>query len=285
MNDASDIAAFPSHDGLLAYRDTGSGLPVVLLHAGFLDHTMFDELVPALARRHRVIAPDARGHGRSANAAVPFRQTDDLAALLRGLGTGPAVLVGTSMGAMIAVDTALEHPDLVRALVISGGGAGLPECRDPWTLELEAEKAAAMAAGDIAGWVDAFARIAAGPHRGLDEVDPEVVRRVKEMVRRTLAKHTADEQDHSVPVVGAAGRAKEIAVPVLALNGALDSPDLIASAADLAAAVPDGRTVTLDGAAHLPSMDRPEAFLHAVEDFLAEISQAAEVTGAAETAG
>lgn len=274
MTDASDLATFPSHDGLLAYRDTGSGLPVVLLHAGFLDHTMFDELVPALARRHRVIAPDARGHGRSANATLPFRQTDDLAALLRGLDTGPAVLVGTSMGAIIAVDTALEHPDLVRALVISGGGTALREPRDPWLLDLEAEKAAAMAAGDIAGWVDAFALIAAGPHRGLDRVDPEVVRRVKEMAWRTLAKHTADEQDHSVSVADTAARAKEIAVPVLALNGALDSPDLIALAEDLAAAVPDGRTTTLDDAAHLPSMDRPEAYLHAVEAFLQEITAA-----------
>ncbi|MCU7821394.1 alpha/beta fold hydrolase [Kitasatospora sp. DSM 101779] len=272
MTSASAIATFPSHDGLLAYRDTGSGLPVVLLHASFLDHTMFDELVPALAGRHRVIAPDVRGHGRSANATLPFRQTDDLAALLRHLDTGPAVLVGTSMGANIAVDTALEHPDLVRALVISGGGTGLSEFRDPWLLELGAEKDAAMAAGDIAGWVDGFARIAAGPHRSLDEVDPEVVRRVKEMVWRTLAKHTADEQDHSVAVADTAARAKEIAVPVLALNGALDSPELIAIAEDLAAAVPDGRTVALEGAAHLPSMDRPEAFLRAVEGFLQEIA-------------
>jgi pimeloyl-ACP methyl ester carboxylesterase len=271
MNDASTIATFPSHDGPLAYLDTGSGLPVVLLHASFLDHTMFDELVPRLARRHRVITPDARGHGWSANATVPFRQTDDLAALLRHLGTGPAVLVGTSMGANIAVDTALEHPDLVRALVVSGGGTGLPEFEDPWLLELEAGKAAAMAAGDIQGWVDGFARIAAGPHRGLEEVDPEVVRRVKEMAWRTLAKHTADEVDHSVSVPDTAARAKEIGVPVLALNGALDSPDLVAIADDLAAAVPDGRTTAVEGAAHLPSMDRPQEYLRAVEAFLREI--------------
>ncbi|WP_431682247.1 alpha/beta fold hydrolase [Kitasatospora sp. KL5] len=271
MNDASGITTFASADGLLAYRETGTGRPVVLLHAGLTDRTMFDELVPALARHHRVITPDARGHGWSANASKPFRQTDDLADLLRHLGTGPAVLVGVSMGANIAVDTALEHPDLVSAVVVSGGGTGLPEFHDPWLLELEAAKAASMAAGDIPGWVDGFALIAAGPHRAIEDVAPDVVRRVKAMAWRTLSKHTADEQDHTVAVPDTAARAKEITVPVLALNGALDSPDLIAVAENLARAVPDGRVTTLENAAHFPNMDQPGAFLRAVEEFLQEL--------------
>ncbi|WP_143673523.1 alpha/beta fold hydrolase, partial [Streptomyces griseiscabiei] len=92
MNAASQVLTrtFQSDDGPLAYLDTGQesgrkagpGTPLVLLHGGFTDHRMWRDLVPALvAAGHRVIAPDARGHGASANASRPFRLTDDLAAL------------------------------------------------------------------------------------------------------------------------------------------------------------------------------------------------------------
>lgn len=125
---------FQSTDGLLTYRDEGprDGEALVLLHSVFADSTQFDTLIPGLtALGYRVIAPDARGHGRSANAAKPFRQADDLADLLRNLGLRQVVLVGVSMGGMIGVDTAVEHPELVRALVVSGRGLGEPDLTDP----------------------------------------------------------------------------------------------------------------------------------------------------------
>lgn len=266
MNNASDLRTFESHDGPLAYRDTGSGAPLVLLHAGFLDHTMWDDQIPALARHHRVIAPDARGHGWSSNASGPFRQADDVAALLRHLAVGPAVLVGVSMGANIAVDTTLEHPGLVRGLVVSGGGA--PGPGDPWTEELRAAQFSALGAGDIGGWLDTFALSAAGPHRTPDAVDPDLVRRLREMAGRTLAKHTADETDFNVPVVDTATRAKDISVPVLALNGALDASDLIGMAERVARSVTDGHVTAVEGTGHFPNMEQPDAFNQALEEFL-----------------
>ncbi|MFG2092339.1 alpha/beta fold hydrolase [Streptomyces sp. NPDC048612] len=118
-----------------------------------------------------MIVPDARGHGTSSIETGAFRHTDDLAALLRHLDVGPVVLVGLSMGAGIAVDTALEHPGLVRALVVSGAGTSEPEFRDPWVKDIVAEQDRALAAGDVAGWIDAFMLFAAGPRRTLDDVD------------------------------------------------------------------------------------------------------------------
>ncbi|MFI1868726.1 alpha/beta fold hydrolase [Streptomyces jumonjinensis] len=269
MSTAYDtLASFASEDGVLTYRDTGAGRPVVLLHAGFVDHTMWDAQIPALARHYRVIAPDARGHGASANASAPFRQTDDLAALLRHLDPGPAVVVGVSMGAAIAVDTALEHPGLVGALVLSGGGARDAGSGDPWTRELQAAQTRALTAGDIEGWLDTFAAVAAGPHREPGDVDPGLVRRLREMARRTIGKHTPGEPDHHLPVPHTTARAAEIAVPVLALNGALDAPGLIGAADHIARTVADGRTTVIDGTAHFPNMEQPEAYTRAVEDFL-----------------
>ncbi|MER5646351.1 alpha/beta hydrolase [Streptosporangium sp. NPDC002524] len=252
----------------LFWREAGSGPPLVLLHGGFLGHGMWDAQIPAFAPYHHVIAPDARGHGRSPNATEPFRHTDDLAALLRHLGTGPAVLVGVSMGAAVAVDTALEHPELVRALVVSGAGTGEPYFTDPWTTRSLATWTSAMAAGDLVASIEAFTLFAAGPYRTLDEVDPDVVRRLRRMAAETMGKHTADEPDWLVPVRDTWARAAEIDVPVLAVHGAVDSPDHIGMAGRLAETVAHGRAVSVGDAAHYPNMERPGVFNEILADFL-----------------
>ncbi|MEE1752839.1 alpha/beta fold hydrolase [Streptomyces sp. SP18CS02] len=272
MIDASDVCSFDTRDGSLVYRDTGAGQPLVLLHGGFLDHHMWDDQIQVLARDHRVIAPDARGHGGSANAGEPFRQTDDLAALLRHLGVGPAVLVGVSMGGGIAVDTALEHPGLVRAVVVSGVGTSEPEFQDPWVHEIRAEQARALAAGDAGRWVEAFVRLAAGPHRTLDDVDQEVVHRIREMTWRTVSKHTGAEPERLVPVSDTWARAATIRVPVLAINGGIDSDDHIGMAERLVRTVADGRATTVEGTAHYPNMERPDAFDDILRSFLRTVS-------------
>ncbi|MCX5164923.1 alpha/beta fold hydrolase [Streptomyces sp. NBC_00264] len=269
MNAASELNSIETEDGRLVHRDIGEGPLLVLLHGGFVDHRMWDDQVPELARRHRVIVPDARGHGGSANATRPFRHADDVAALLRHLDAGPAVLAGLSMGAATAVDTALEHPDLVRALVVSGAGTSEPEFVDPWCGQVLAAQARALEAGDIEGWLDAFMLFAAGPHRTLDDVDGTVVRRVREMAARTLSKHRGDEPDLRVPVPDTWTRAAGIEVPVLAVNGGVDGADQLAMARRLVRTVAHGREMIVEGAAHYPNMEKPDAFGEILGDFLA----------------
>ncbi|WP_406341263.1 alpha/beta fold hydrolase [Streptomyces sp. NBC_00648] len=267
---------FQSTDGLLTYRDEGprDGEVLVLLHSVFADSTQFDTLIPGLtALGYRVIAPDARGHGRSANATKPFRQADDLADLLRNLGLRQVVLVGVSMGGMIGVDTAVEHPELVRALVVSGRGLGEPDLTDPWSAAVAERQHTALAGGDLPGYLDGFLEWIAGPRRSLDEIDPAIVAHVREMATRTLMKHTPDEPDHLVPVEDLASRAKDIAIPVLAINGALDVPGLLDTVAALMDAVPHGRSTELDGAGHYTTMERPEEFTRVLVDFLREVRE------------
>ncbi|MGW4320416.1 alpha/beta fold hydrolase [Streptomyces sp. NPDC004684] len=269
MSEVTDLRFFESSDGALAYRDTGgAGLPVVLLHAGFVDHTMWDEQIPVLAKEFRVIAPDARGHGRSANASRPFRQDDDLAELLRHLGVGPAALVGVSMGAMIAVATALEHPELVRALVVSGGGADEREFTDPWAGQAQRAAFQALAAGDIEAWHEVSDLWVHGRERPREAVRPEVYARLRAMRQRTIGKHAPGEPDHHVRVRDLAARAARITVPVLALNGAQDAPELRAMADSIADAAPRGRTAVIEDAAHFPNLDRPEEYTRTVAAFL-----------------
>ncbi|QTD96184.1 alpha/beta fold hydrolase [Streptomyces cyanogenus] len=257
---STPVRTLQTADGRLAYREAGTGQPLVLLHGGFTDHRMWEQQIPALAATHRVIAWDTRGHGASDNATRPFRQVDDLADLLRGLDAAPAILVGLCMGGGIAVDCALEYPELVRAVVVSGVGTSEPVFEDPWVLEVMAEQQRALAAGDLDGWADAFVRWAVGPHRDLSEVDPDVTRLVREMGLTTLGKHTPDEPDHRVPVTDTWERVPGIKIPLIALNGALDTADHLAMAARLVDLVPGGRSVAIPGAGHYPNMENPARF-------------------------
>lgn len=268
MNGAADLRFLPSSDGDLAYLDTGSGAPVVLLHSGYVDHRSWHEQIPALAAEFRVIAPDTRGHGWSANASRPFRWADDLAGLLRGPDAGPAVLVGLSMGGVIATDTVLEHPELVRAVVTCGAATGDFQYTDCWHKGLQAESARTLGAGDIEGWLDAFLRGVAGEHRAVADLDPDIPRRLREMALHTISKHTPGEPNHHVQVADSWPRLPKIDVPVLAINGGLEPADLLAAAERLAREVPDGRAEVVEGVGHYPNLEQPEVFNALLLDFL-----------------
>lgn len=266
---ASELSYFASADGDLAYLDTGSGDLVVLLHSGYVDHRLFDDQIPALAAAgYRVIAPDVRGHGWSANASEPFRWADDLAGLLRHLDAGPAALVGVSMGGAIAGDTVIEYPELVRGVVL--GGASVSDFRytyDP-TQKVVAASAVALNAGDVEGWLKVFLRSVAGPFRTADDIDPRLLDSLREMALHTIAKHTPGETNWHVPMAGTWPRVPKIDVPVLTVNGALDSPDLIADAELFACTVLSGRSVLVEGVSHFPNLERPEEFNGLLLDFL-----------------
>jgi pimeloyl-ACP methyl ester carboxylesterase len=98
----------------------GEGPPLVLIHGGWTDHTTWSRLVPSLTSSFRVIRYDRRGHSRSQRGAsrpTRVQHEDDLAALVERLECGPAHLVGTSYGALMALALAGRRPDLVRSVV------------------------------------------------------------------------------------------------------------------------------------------------------------------------
>ncbi len=259
----------PIRDGHLSYLDVGGGTPLVFLHGGALDHRMWSRQVDALSNAHRVIAPDLRGHGMSSTPTGPFRHCDDVVDLMAHLGTGPAVVIGLSMGASTAVDVAIEYPDMVAAVVVSGAGTSEPDWRDPWMLDLFATWQRNAQEKDADAWIDTFLRIGNGPHRTLDDLDPRVRDELREQAVHTITTHVSS----GAPVLpgnvsNATQRTRNIAVPLLAVSGALDSDDHVRMARELAATVRDGSTVVIAGTAHYPNMERPDEFNSAVLDFL-----------------
>ena len=115
----------------LYYAEHGMGRPLILLHGGLGMSEMWAPLLPLLAKDRRVITVDLQAHGHTADVDRPLRHetlADDVAALIRYLGLEQADVMGYSFGAATALRTAIQHPDLVRRLVI----VSLPARRDGW---------------------------------------------------------------------------------------------------------------------------------------------------------
>ncbi|MBQ1075908.1 alpha/beta fold hydrolase [Micromonospora sp. C31] len=109
------------HGLRLWHEEHGTGRPLLLLHGGFGSVEMFAAVLPALATRRRVIAVDLQGHGRTADVDRPLRHesmADDVAALIDQLGLGEADVMGYSLGGGVALRAAIQHPALVRRLVV-----------------------------------------------------------------------------------------------------------------------------------------------------------------------
>ena len=107
------------------YEAHGEGPPLVLLHGAYHNADAMAPLATGLAGIRQVIVPEAQAHARTADVDRPLtyeQMGDDVAALIRHLELGQADVVGYSMGGATALRLAIQHPDLVRRLVVVSAG-------------------------------------------------------------------------------------------------------------------------------------------------------------------
>jgi 3-oxoadipate enol-lactonase len=254
----------------LWHEIAGEGPPVVLIHEGICDSRMWEPQWRSFPRVHRTVRCDLRGFGRTPIPPQAYSNAADVAELLDRLELGPAAVVGVSLGGLVALDLALARPELVSRLVLVG--APLPGYE--WSAAVRAFAQAedeALERGDIGAAVEANLRMwVDGPHRGPDDVDPELRRRVGEMQRRAfeLQLPVWEQADDALLVGDLADRLGEIAVPALVLAGELDVDDMQRIADRLAAEIPDARRAEIGATAHVPSLERPQEFDRLVLGFL-----------------
>lgn len=219
-------------------------------------------LGPRLDRRLRVLRYDKRGHGLSGCPPAPYRLADhvaDLRGLLEHLGIGEAVIVGLSVGGMIAQGLAQAAPGLLRGLVLcdTAHRIGTPEMWNERIAAIEAGGIEALAEPILERWFSAAFRAER----------PAELAGWRAMLTRT-------------PVQGYLGTcaalrdadlteaAKAIAVPTLCLGGSEDGatpPELVGA---MAALIPGARHEVIAGAGHLPCIEKPEAVAGLIGDLL-----------------
>ena len=170
------------NDAVLYYEEHGSGTPILCVHGTGSSALLWSDAVEELSWLGRVILYDRRGCTRSElpepyNVTTIGEHTDDAAALLRGLGAGPAVVIGRSYGGEIAVDLLLRYPDMVQALVLLEPSApALAAEMLAWVDDLTARVRAAAAADGPAATGDRFGRIVLGDETW--EELPEEIRQI-----------------------------------------------------------------------------------------------------------
>jgi 3-oxoadipate enol-lactonase len=257
----------------LYYEVAGEGHSLVLQHEGIADCRMWDDQFGVFAQRYRVVRYDYRGFGKSSMQPGAFSLRDDLLVLLRVLGIVKTYLLGASLGGSMTVDFALEHPDIVDAIIpVAPGLSGLQPPEEEATLFEPVEEA--IKAGDLDRandlevhiWVD-------GPNRAPDQVDPAVREKVRVMNGDSFKRQ--DEWTDAKPVPlepPAVGRLGEIHVPTLVIIGDEDVPHVQRAADAIASGIAGAKKVVMHNTAHVLMMERPEEFNRIVLDFLASLA-------------
>ena len=234
---------------------------VLLLHAGIADRRMWAAQIEALlAAGHRVLAPDLPGFGNAALEPGTIAYVDYAAGLLER----PAAIIGCSFGGRIALELALARPELVERLVLIGAGLGHWD----WSESTQAgfaEEEEAIERGELAEAAASQARMWLAA-----DADPAVRELTEVMTIRSYEQQLPLEGEVKAvwPERSAEERLGEIGVPTLVVLGSEDIDDIKAMADTLVAGIPGARLDTIEGAGHLPSLERPDELNRLLLDFL-----------------
>jgi pimeloyl-ACP methyl ester carboxylesterase len=249
-----------------AGRALDAKLPsVVFVHGAANDHSAF-----LLQSRYfayhgcNALAVDLPGHGRSEGAplATIGAMADWLASFMDAAGIGSAALVGHSMGSLVTLECAVRHPARARALALISTSAPMP-VGDALLGAAREDSHAALDMLNIWGH-SATAQLGGNTVPGM-WMTGAYVRLLERAGAQVL--HVDLKACHEYT----SGRASAVKVgcPTLFVLGSRDMMTPPRSAKDLQAAIPDARTVMLDGAGHALMAERPDAVLDALIDFVA----------------
>lgn len=235
-----------------AYREHGSGAPVVLIHGVGMQSAAWAPQIPALAAKHRVIAIDLPGHGGSDPLPVAAGLGDFVAwceDAIRTLELGRINIVGHSMGALIVGGLAVTFPELVQRVALLNGVYR----RDEQARAAVMARAAHIRAGkiDLDAPLDRW--FADTPvERHARDLTASWLRDVDPMGYATA--YTAFAQGDATY----AKRLEGVACPLLALTGADDPNSTPKMARQIAAITRNGRAVVIEGQRHMVNLTEPE---------------------------
>jgi steroid delta-isomerase-like uncharacterized protein len=253
--------------GGLYYQEAGEGVPILLIHPAGATASTWGSAFEQLARIGLVIAYDRRGYARS--AGEPVRElsthTADAAALLEHLRTPPAVVVGTSAGAAIAVDLAVRRPDLVEAVVVH---------EFPWRFTRHLPATSQIASLIRIGWLalrgrdgDAAETLLRSAYTYGDgssawDAFPDEWRRIG----RENGKAALRDFLNSIRNYPSAADLATIEIPVVCSYGARSPGGMVRLVRSLAAAIPTARTHRMEAAGHAAPFDTTTNFVQLIAD-------------------
>jgi pimeloyl-ACP methyl ester carboxylesterase len=262
------------------FRIAGSGPPLLLIHGIGDNSTTWRTIIPRLARRHLVIAPDLLGHGQSAKPRADYSvaaYANGMRDLLGVLGVDRVTLVGHSLGGGVAMQFAYQFPERTERLVLvasGGAGHGVSPLLRAATLPGASLGLAGLQAPGASLAVSAALRLLARVDPGL-ALDARDLRRVVQALPdararaafiRTL-RAVVDWRGQVVTMLDRCYLAR--GMPTLLVWGAQDSVLPVGHAHQAHAAMPGSRLEIFERAGHFPFRTDPRRFLAVLEEFCA----------------
>ena len=270
MNMKTDFSV-TSGKALLCGEYRGEGPCVIMLHAGVADRRMWRHALAHLGESNLAVAYDRRGFGETLSPDEPFSHIEDLDRVIDNFDCEQATLIGCSQGGRIAIDYALAHPGKVAALVlvataITGASApsdylreiaGMLADLDDAEMEHDHERINAI---EARLWLD-------GPLGANGRIGGEVRQLFLDMNGHALrqAPFTLEQPGES-----AMERLHGLTAPTLVIWGTLDFPHIQLRSQWIAETIPNAKSFTMDGCAHLPNLEQSAQFNSAVANFITQ---------------
>ena len=273
---SSDPLALRVRGVELHYVEQGTGEPLILLHGGQGDYRAWAPQMAALSPHFRVISYSRRYHYPNRNPLTArnhsaYEESKDLAAVIKTLRLGRVHLVGTSIGAATGLVLALQHPEMVRSLVLTEppihgwmrDSAETAEIYRAYMADIHEPAARAFRAGDDTAAMRAFIDGFAGTTR-FDRLAPEARATVMQNARAMKALALSTDAFPNVPK----SRVRRLGMPILIVTGANTIAIHRLVNDELTRLLPNAQRVTIPNAGHGSARENPDAFNAAVLQFL-----------------
>ena len=246
----------------LAWEAAGEGPALVLLHPNPFDHTIWRYQIARFSLWFQVLATDLRGYGRSERTTECSIRTmsDDVAGLLDHLGIAQAIVVGLSVGGIIAQEFAVDHPDRLRALVVAGCAASGADIRDFMDARIEG-----YGTQPLAEYYLAHLRALTAPDFPGTRMGAYLLETFREKAP-TLRKEPLVAIYRGIKAWSVTERLAEVRVPSLYIAGEHDPARATTRAASRL--VPGAVFHEIPGAGHACCLEAPDEFDRRVLDFL-----------------
>jgi pimeloyl-ACP methyl ester carboxylesterase len=276
-----DLREISIHDQRMTYRSAGSGPVLLLIHGMAGSATTWRQVMPGLAQRFTVIAPDLLGHGRSDKPHGDYSLgafACTLRDLLVALGHERATVVGQSLGGGVAMQFSYQYPERTERLVLVGsGGLGREVNRLLRFLSLPGSEGvlrlacAARVRGAIESVGGGAARMGLRPAPVVAELWRSYKSLVDDATRSAFLRTLRAVVDPRGQAVSASNRLHMAAkVPTLIIWGDADPIIPVDHAHTAHASIPGSRLEIFEGVGHYPHCEAPERFIEVLSEFIEE---------------
>ncbi len=258
----------PSGKAKIYYEITGTGKPVLLLHAGVADRRMWLHQFQKFAVDRQVIAVDLQGYGKSVLTDENYNHFTDISAVIDFLGIETTDIIACSLGSKVALELALKRPERVGRMVLMSPGNGGPLFSCQNTLQKIADLFSLVKSEKRGAAVDILAELCGfgvnNDIAGTNLIVSDFVKRLITENYNTIMRGYLNGDVQRIPALPL----HEIEKEALVVTGECDLPDTVISSQKTARELFRGYLVTVPGAAHFPNLEKVGVFNQVAREFL-----------------